>query len=118
MAAARQNTGIFKQTRAARGHYTKTTKRQRETLIERVMKGDASTRSVCLQLGIRYTTGRNIIDRWRRTGHFYKTEMEAKADEDEAGEPAISEDECGSEASCSDDQVSQDKTGHSTFSEP
>lgn len=45
--SARQNGGIFKQTRAARGQYTKTTKRQREALIEQVQKGEHSTRSVC-----------------------------------------------------------------------
>lgn len=107
---------LIKNRRAARGTYVRTSKEQREALIAAVAKGEQSTRSICHQLGIHYTTGRNILDRVQRTGHCYRSEAALAAENaSTANIRDLTQAACADDA---EDNASQDKTGLSTHSEP
>ena len=56
-----------------RGFYLKPTDEQRRSLIELTVIGGQSILSASAKLNIRYTTARNIIEWYRKTGRLYRS---------------------------------------------
>lgn len=56
-----------------RGFYLKPTDEQRRRLIELTVIGGQSILSSSAKLNIRYTTARNIIEWYRKTGRLYRS---------------------------------------------